>query len=308
VITITHSDIAQFLSCRRQWWWGYAEDRTPPEKEVGALALGSRVHLAILEGHYRHGADPVAVHDTLVHEAYDRLQRAGAPEWEVGQLYDDAIVGRNCVEAYMNWLATDGPDHGYTVDAVEDQVEAPIMDGRVLLRGKIDLRFRNAAGGLVIDDLKTSGRALSLVAPQLERSFQLYVYDWIQSLLTPDVWIVGGEYTVIRKVTKKQHGIPMVERFSIPGFVRNRDSARRQLTAIIEQMITVLNQVGSRSIDELAYTTPQEACMWCAFRHPCTVYMENPAAGEEMLDTLYVRGRHARYDAATRLADGTGTT
>ena len=300
MIVVTHSDIMQFLTCRRQWWWGYVEDRTPPEREVGALALGSRVHVAILEGFYRDGADPVARHDELIRETNERMLEAGAAPWELEALYEDAIVGRNCVTAYMDWLSETGADQGLEVDGVEDQIEVPIMDDRVLLRGKVDLRFRDE-NGIVLNDLKTSGRAPSVVAPQLERSFQLYVYDWIESMLKPDDLIVEASYTVIKKVTRRQHGHPYVERFHVPGMVRSRPTIRAQLTGVIEEMIRVLSQFGS--MDRVAYSTPQEACSWCAFKAPCMVWNESPSAGQAMLDDRYTRGRHARYSDGDETRD-----
>ena len=126
---LTNSDVEAFLNCRRAWGWGDVEGYNLPDKEVSAAALGTRVHGGILDGYYRDGSDPVAYHDKLCRDALTRMGDAGAPDWDFDQFYKDMVVGRNCVEAYMEWMAREGPDHGYTVEGVEQEVEAPILDG-----------------------------------------------------------------------------------------------------------------------------------------------------------------------------------
>ena len=46
-IIITHSDIANYLACKRKWGWSYVQDFQRPESRTGPLALGSRVHKAM---------------------------------------------------------------------------------------------------------------------------------------------------------------------------------------------------------------------------------------------------------------------
>lgn len=153
-IIITHSDLSMFLMCRRRWGWSYVQDFQKPESLVGPLALGSRVHASI-EEHYRDGTDPVAVHAELARAAVDEAEAAGLPPWTLDQLYEDIIVGRNCVVAHQDWLEKTGEDSMYEVYAVEDTIEAPILGGRVVLRGKTDVIFRHIEDGrLYVNDLK----------------------------------------------------------------------------------------------------------------------------------------------------------
>lgn len=163
MITLTHSDIAQFLRCRRAWLWGYVNDYSPPEKYTGPLALGSRVHLC-LEAMYRDGADPTIVHEELARRDLAHLQESGAPDWDLEKMYEDMVVGRNCITAYCDWLEEEGADHGLVTDAVEHLVEVPILGGKVMLRGKVDVRFRREDdNALLIEDFK--GLALDTLLP-----------------------------------------------------------------------------------------------------------------------------------------------
>ena len=47
MITLSHSDISNYLQCKRKWNWSYLLDYSEPDKLTGALAIGSRVHAAI---------------------------------------------------------------------------------------------------------------------------------------------------------------------------------------------------------------------------------------------------------------------
>src|SRR5690606_40430293 len=78
----THSDISNFLTCRRKWYYDYVLDYRPPEPLTGPLALGSRVHAA-LEAYYKgETTDPVAWIDT---KGKDEIGRASCRErGEVG--------------------------------------------------------------------------------------------------------------------------------------------------------------------------------------------------------------------------------
>lgn len=297
-IIVTNSDIEKFLKCRRAWWWGFVENRNLPDKLTGAAPLGNRVHSAI-EVWYRDGSDPLAEHDRLVHDAHNQLLADDAAVWTLDKLYEDAIVGRNCVASFMDWLADTGADHGRTVDGVELVVEAPILDGSVLLRGKIDVRFRmDVSGMLVSDDLKTTGWDLGRTRDRLERSYQPYVYDYIQSIAHPTEVLAAAEYTVIKKVARNRKGVPTIERFSVPGFLRSKPHVYRQIDAIVTEMLRVRTAGLERPTDKLAlaYPTPGDECAWCDFKQPCLITNESPVAGQEMLDTMFTAGRHDRYN------------
>ena len=293
-VVITHSDISRFLQCRRLWHWSYVKDWQPKLKLHGPLSLGSRVHAAI-EQHYASGgtADPKAYHDELGMLDVDTYTSFDRPSWELDQLYEDIIIGRNCVVAYMEWLADTGADAPFETVAVEHISEAPLLDGKVLLRGKVDTLFRNRDDGtLVIHDLKTSTAWQGSQREILERSYQHHCYIITESVANPTQYISGAMYTVVKKVLNLGRvATTPVERFRVPATTRQAPYKRAQIEAICLDMLRVMED-GSEP-----YPTPQQACRWCEYAAPCELQDENPAAAEALLRIEYLHGgRHDRYD------------
>lgn len=295
-IVITHSDIQTYLTCRRAWYWGYVSDFKKPEKLVGNLALGTRVHAAI-EHYYRTGDDPVPVHDAIAKVDLETMEMNDAPGWDIEQMYKDMIVGRNCVVAHQEWLADTGADDPYEVEAVEQTVEAPILGGRVLLRGKVDKLFRRKDdGGLVIDDTKTDASWSGNLRERLERSYQHWAYLIALRLADPETHVSGAQYTVIKKVARLSRATtPVVKRFRVPGTTRMADTKLKQVETICEEMLRTMALIESDGTRH-AYPTPSAACNWCDFKHPCEIMDESTEAARAMLDREYIRGgRHGRY-------------
>lgn len=299
LIPVTHSEINAFLTCRRAWSWRNLHEYQQPERFDGALALGTRVHASIEAAN--RGGDALAEHYRLAREAADKLEPlvdAGVrPGWQLDQLWEDIVVGRNCVEAYIEWReATDAYD-GLTLESVEKTLEVPILDGRAMLRGKADAIWnRNNGMGLVIEDYKTSGAWWGGQRELLERSYQHHVYIALLSLLEPEVPTVEARYTVIKKVKDRSRATsPMVEHFKVPATIRTGPVKMRQIELIVEEMLRAIEMMETTG-SALMYPTPGQQCRWCDYKQPCEVVDESPLAAREMLDRLYVRsGRHARY-------------
>lgn len=294
-LVITHSDIASYMQCRRKWAWDFVFDYRKPEVSFGALACGSRVHKAI-EHYYAHGGDPMVEHERLFRHDHDILEAdPDSPPWGLDQMYKDAIMGRNAVAAHQEWLATEGADSEYDVVAVEQMIEAPMLDGRVLLRGKVDVLFRRLDNGfLVINDLKTDGGMYGLVE-QLERSWQHSIYLIILKLLHPEQFVQEAYYTILKKVmAPKRVKTGMVERIRVPGTSRMADSKMRQLEVVLTEMLAARDAVLTNF--DAAYPQPSGNCRFCDFKLPCPVADESAGAAVAMLDSQYIRGgRHARY-------------
>lgn len=303
-IYITHSDIAQFLACRRKWAWSFVHDFQRPEKQYGALALGTRVH-ACLEEQYRDGADPLVVHERLAKEAVAKAEAQG--ERYIDQVYDDIIVSRNCILAHQDWLETSGEDALYETVAVEQKVEAPLLDGQVMLRGKVDLIQRRIdTGGIVSVDWKTQGNYWGGQREKLERSYQHHVYLTIllgmqaEGRLAPEDFIEGAHYVVIKKVKNlAKTTTPLVERFRAPATLRLAKTKKAQIEQICKEMIRTMESLELEG-SSLAYPTPQGECRFCDFKHPCEIADESPLAARAMLDAEFSRGgRHTRYAGST---------
>lgn len=289
-LVVTHSDLKAFLTCRRQWYWQYVSDYQKPEKRTGPLALGIRVHAAI-EQYYANALDPVEVFNDLSTKAIDdSTYDVDAPPWELDQLYKDTVVGRRCVQNHQNWLEEEGEDAPYEVAGVEQTVEADIMGGDITLRGKVDVLFREIdTGFLFVNDLKTAAK--KTVREEFERSYQHNVYMAALRLANPGEFIQGAMYTVMYKTARTGS----VERFKVPGSTRMADNKLRQIEAICREMLHAIDRIENDGVAN-AYPTPQDACRWCAFRHPCELLDESSVAAREMLEKDFTRGkRYARY-------------
>jgi PD-(D/E)XK nuclease superfamily len=295
-LVITHTDLATFLRCRRQWRWAYVDDFHPPPRLDGHAPLGERVHKA-LALYYGLGSDPVAEHDRIGREDVERLEGWSRPGWQADALYKDIVIGRACLTAFMEWVHREGEDSPYEVEAVEQTVQAPILDGQVILRGKVDVLFRAKLDGfLYVNDHKTTG-AWTSIREGLERSWQHHVYLAVLMLAMPTEIVAGAMYTVMHKVANPARATrPLVERFRVPGTTKMAAAKLAQIERICEQMLATMEAIERGGIDH-AYPTPQDACRWCDYRQPCDLIDESPLAAREMLDRVYIRGgRHGRYD------------
>ena len=222
----------------------------------------------------------------------------GASDWELDQLYEDIIIGRNCVTAYLDWLTETGADAPFEVVAVEHQSEAPLLDGRVLLRGKVDTLFRSLGdGSLVIHDLKTSANWQGGQREILERSYQHHCYIITEAHANPEAFISAAYYTVVKKIVNLgKLGKAPVERFRVPGTTRQAPIKRRQIEAICHEMLMAM--VGAEASDDVLYPSPQQACRWCEYAVPCELVDDNLGAAAAYLDIHFtVGGKHARYGA-----------
>lgn len=283
---ITHSDIKTFMACRRAWSWSEADYRLE-ESVIGNLAIGIRVHAAI-EHYYRTGEDPCIEHERLF-----RADLLGVSGWQEDQLYTDAVVGRNCVRSFIDWLEDTGADAGLEVVDVEHQVSVPFLKDRVILRGKIDVLFRREDNGfLIINDNKTTGRWGSGIRAMLERSWQHDIYAIAMTIANPEENIAESCYTMLRKQVRAGK-YPMVERFRVPGSSLVRPHKIKLLEQICVEMLEPPEPFTPR-----AYPCPSDHCNWCEYKKPCELAQDSLGAAEAMLESEYRSGgkRLRRYD------------
>jgi len=171
-LVLTHSDIQNFLRCRRLFKFSVVDDWSLPEPDTSALSLGTRVHAAV-ELFHRDGLDPVDAHTAMAQDA--RARTENAPQFIKDQLEVDILVGTNCAMAYRRWLFNEDPYKNWEIIGIERAVETPMLGGKVILRGKIDLLLKGTGpndGQIMLDDLK----GLSLDTP----------------IPTPDGWTTMG--------------------------------------------------------------------------------------------------------------------
>lgn len=306
-IVITHSDLKNFLSCRRKWYYDYVLDYRPPEKLTGPLALGTRVHAA-LEAYYKGETDdPVAWIDQKGKEDLEALDyNSNTKPWDYDNMYDDMIIGRNCMNLYMDWLTETGADDNYRVVSVEEKVEAPILDGRAVLRGKVDILVEDVASGLLcVNDFKTTADWGGGLREQLERSYQHWCYLIGMQHQYPDRNVECAQYTVLRKVkkipAKVSESSPLISRFAVPATRRNIGTKRAQIERIAAEMVYLRDQEDPA----MFYPSPGDPCKWCPYKAPCEIADESTEASLALLGNGgYVQGtRYARYETGDEKAN-----
>jgi CRISPR/Cas system-associated exonuclease Cas4 (RecB family) len=298
-IIITHSDISNFLTCRRKWYYDYVLDYRSKEKKTGALALGTRVHAA-LEAYYGGETDdPVAWINQKGKEDLAELELSDdAKPWDLDQMYEDMIVGRNCIVLYMEWLSETNADANYRTVTVEEKVEAPILDGRVILRGKVDQLQEDITSGLLcVNDFKTTADWGGGLREQLERSYQHWCYLIGMQYQYPERNVECARYTVLRKVKKLPKtapASPLVQRFNVPATRRNMATKRAQIERIALEMINLRDKTDQA----VFYPAPGKHCTWCEYKAPCEISDESQEASLALLSNgKYVSGtRYARYE------------
>lgn len=144
---ISNSEIQTWKDCKRKWFLGsYLGLRLKLRTMTGPLALGSRIHSA-LEAYYTEGADLLQAHAKLLDA--DR-QAALMDLRDVTELENEGELGRIMLEGYMEWLEETGADSGWEIVSAERVVSAPIVEGRVELRGKLDMRVRRLADDVLL--------------------------------------------------------------------------------------------------------------------------------------------------------------
>lgn len=306
-VIITHSDIKNFLSCRRKWYYDYVLDYRPPEQLTGPLALGTRVHAA-LEAYYKGETDdPVAWIDAKGRADLDALDyNSETKPWDYDKMYDDMIIGRNCMTFYMEWLEETGADDNYRVVTVEEKVEAPLLDGRAILRGKVDLLHEDLTNGILCtNDFKTTADWGGDLRGQLERSYQHWCYLIGMQHHYPDRNVECAQYTVLRKVKKAPAKVskesPLISRFAVPATRRSIGTKRAQIERIAMEMIHLRDQEDP----SVFYPSPGDPCKWCPFKAPCEIADESVEASVALLSSgKYVQGkRYARYDTESEKTD-----
>jgi hypothetical protein len=210
---ISHSDIASFLQCRRQFWFNYVLGFSDARFPVGAAPAGVRVHEA-LEGHYDPAGprDPRQLFEELAQRDIARASSTGQPPWVCDKLYEDVLLGRRMVADYVTWLEENQPDAQwdpvcteaklrYTLefdDPVWEQLDSPHAVAQrtsqlrqqgftaIRLQGKVDLVQQHTSpdpsdpryAQIRMTDWKTTGRTFQ-VDEGFQRSNQSYFYDML---------------------------------------------------------------------------------------------------------------------------------
>ncbi len=289
-VRISNSEIQTFKDCRRRWWLTYYRRLRPKVTEfTGALALGSRIHEA-LDRHYSTGQDLLEAHAELVKED---IKKMIGQSRDTAQLEADAELGRVMLEGYLEWIEHEGIDAELELISTEEILERPMMDGRVILQGKIDMRVRRKIDGArMIRDFKTVGGSFADFGSMAHMNEQVKTYmllDEVQSAEDGNR-TDGAIFTMLRKVKRGAYAKPpfydQIEvrhnRFTLKAFLE-------QLEGVLGDMLDVRDALDAgESHFKHAYPKPSKDCKWkCQFFAICPLFDDGSAA-EAALSDAYV--------------------
>jgi len=301
-IHISNSEIQTFKECKRKWFLQYYVGlRLKQIKVTGPLPLGTRVHNS-LEAYYKEGKDAVATYLELL--AQDRMlfeasSEAVFPDKEA-EFNDEAELGRLMIEGYIEWLEETNVDADMEVLGVEAQASFELLDGRVILQGKLDMKVRNRMDGSVsVWDHKTA-QTFTTYHQTSHMSEQLMLYVLLEKLNPETVAPVdGGVYNLLKKVKRSARAKPpFYERITVRFNDTTLNNFWIRVNGEIRDMIRLRDELDSGADHHyVAYPSPTRDCTWkCPFYSVCTMFDDGSNIDGWLDSFTEVSNPYARYD------------
>lgn len=243
-IRISNSEIQMFKEDRRRWYLTYYLGLRRKERSfVGPLPLGTRVHQA-LEVYFRDNEDPISEYTRLLREERHQLEQFGDPSLEEDAFNSEGELGRIMIEGFVQWVEEELVTADYEIVGVEGANSAKVMDGRVELIGKTDLKLLdNRDGGVYIGDLKTAAQ-LKQYYDTSHMSEQLMLYTLLERLQNTGTPADGGVYLVMKKVKRTVKAKPpFYEKFTIRFNEATINSFWIRLNGTLRDMLYVRDEL-----------------------------------------------------------------
>lgn len=287
-IKISNSELQTFKDCRRKWWLNYYRRLQPQTTNyTGALALGSRIHEA-LDMYYSTDVPLLEAHSQLVQKDKHTLLEQFRDTMD---LDSEAELGRIMLEGYLDWVNENGIDAELEMISTEEIISMPMLDGKVELQGKLDMRVRRKADGVrMFRDFKTVGGSFTEFAALAHMNEQILTYMLLEAAQNKEgERSEGGIFTLLKKVKRTANAKPP---FYEQMEVRHNQFALRSFWSRISG--TVADLMGVReALDNgadhffVAYPRPSRDCKWkCQFFAICPLFDDGSAA-EHAIGELY---------------------
>lgn len=271
----------------RKWWLRYYRHLLPKGKSyTGPLALGSRVHDA-LDKHYKGEGPLVEVYNALVEGDKLAAMSAGA---NIETYENEAELGRIMLEGFDQWREETGLDSDLEVVSTEEMLSAPMVDGRVSLIAKIDMRVRRKSDGVrLFRDWKTSANFADFTKTA-HMNEQLLTYMLIEQLQVEEKnRCAGGMFTLLKKVKRTGSARPpFFDQIEVRHNVFALRSFWARLHGTLTDMLSVRDQLDQGADHHaVAYPRPSRDCSWsCDFYAICPLF-DDGSAVEAAIHELY---------------------
>lgn len=295
---IPKSRRSRYKDCRRKWWLSYYRNLEPiREKKTGALALGTRIHAA-LDLHYATGQDLLEAHSELFDKDRQAILEFDGFTEEIDK---EGELGRLMLEGYLDWAAEEGIDSDLTMISTEEVIKMPLMDGRVILKGKIDMRVRRKSDGVrMFRDFKTVGTSFNQYMATAQLNEQILTYMLLEqhqnTLMGEDERSEGGIFTLLRKVKRGATAKPpFYEQHEVHHNIFTLRSFWARLHGELNDLMAVKDALdaGANPL-QVAYPRPSNDCTWkCPFFQICPMFDDGSAVEEAISNNYQV---HDPYD------------
>jgi CRISPR/Cas system-associated exonuclease Cas4 (RecB family) len=298
-IRISNSEIQTFKDCRRRWWFTYYRRLQPKVKDfTGALALGSRIHEA-LDQYYTSNMerDLLQIHSELVAADMKTLTDEFR---DTTSLETEAELGRVMLEGYLEWMELEGIDAELEMISTEEIIERPMMDGRVTLQGKIDMRVRRKIDGVrMFRDFKTVGGSFADFGSIAHMNEQVLTYMVLEEAQNKEgERSEGGIFTMLRKVKRGAYAKPpFYDQIEVRHNAFTLRSFYQRLEGTLEDILRVRDGLDAgESHYKLAYPKPSRDCKWkCQFFSICPLVDDGSAAEAAISDAFAVADPYGYY-------------
>ena len=273
-IPVSNSEIQVFRECPRKWYLQYYLGLAKKKKETyGPLRLGSRVHES-LEKYYKDG---VLVQDTYKEELAKDLEVfiASGDDQEpdlVKKFNKEAELGLAMLEGYLEWVDENNLDVNLETIGIEQQLQVPMFDGKLILQGKIDRKVINKDSGKISNmDYKTA-ISFDVFDKTYNQSEQIRMYSLLEILSETEHRVDGGIYRVLKKVLRA----PSLKGSAFKEYYTHLsrtdiESYYRKLVNTLQQMINVRDRLdsGENHLD-VVWNNFVRDCSWkCPFYNSC---------------------------------------
>jgi hypothetical protein len=296
-VRISNSEIQTFKDCRRRWWFTYYRRLQPKVQDfTGALALGSRIHEA-LDQYYSTGKPLLQAHADLV--AAD-MKKMNDSFRDTSTLETEAELGRVMLEGYLEWVELEGIDAELEMISTEEIIERPMMDGRVTLQGKIDMRVRRKIDGVrMFRDFKTVGGSFADFGSIAHMNEQILTYMVLEEAQnTGNERSEGGIFTMLRKVKRGAYAKPpFYDQIEVRHNQFTLRSFFQRLEGTLEDILKVRSALDAgESHYKHAYPRPTRDCKWkCQFFAICPLVDDGSAAEAAISDAFEVADPYGYY-------------
>lgn len=297
-LRISNSELQTFKDCRRRWWLSYYRRLRPKvENMTGALALGSRVHAA-LDDYYSKNIPLLEAHALHVEKDRAILNETFR---DTSDLDSEAELGRIMLEGYLQWVEENGIDAELDMLSTEEIIEMPLMDNKVILQGKIDMRVRRKADGVrMFRDFKTVGGSFTDFSSMAHMNEQILTYMTLEAAQNREgERSEGGIFTMLKKVKRSANARPpFYDQIEVRHNVFALRNFWQRLHGTIGDLLATRKSLDEGITHQLvAYPRPSRDCKWkCAFFAVCPLLDDGSAAEQAISETYAVADPYGYYN------------